>query len=123
MGLTGKYDFSGIQKWGAIGIETLISTSSAFGAALMKFPVVGTLIDGIIKLFVNYLANQGLVLINIGAIIVNGNFDQEAFDSAMDKAIASAKVEGLTDAQKKAIDDSVIKAFRKFADLGATVNQ
>lgn len=116
MGLTGKYDFPGIKKYGALGIETALGTT-VWGAALLRIPVFGSLLKGALGLGVNWLANQGLMVLNIGAIIVEGHFDQKDFDSAMDAALKSVESSNgkLTAAQKKVIDDEVIKAFRKFA--------
>lgn len=121
MGLTGKYDFPGIKKVGAKGLELLLSTT-AWGAALLKIPVIGTIVDGILQLATNWLANKGLIVLNIGAIIIDGHFDQAGFDSAMDAALKAVDQhkDTLTDAQKKAIDDTVIKAFRKFAPVNPT---
>lgn len=119
MGATGKYDFPGIKAWGAKGLEALISTTTWGAALLTKVPLVGMIIDGAFELLVNFLANKGLVILNIGAIIIDGNFDQKSFDQAMDAAIKASGThpDDLTDQQKKAIDDTVIKALRKFGPL------
>lgn len=116
MSITGKYDFKGIKKYGAQGIQLALSTT-AWGAVLIKIPVVGTMINLALELVVNWLANKGLMVLNIAAIAVEGKFDQMSFDSAMDKALSQVEMTGriLTPAQKKAIDDEVIKSFRNFA--------
>lgn len=119
MGITGKYDFKGIKSQGAKGIELLISASWAGFAGILKIPILGTIIDDCIQAFTNWLANNGLVVLNVTANAVDGTFDQQGFDTAMESALAAVGVDRttLTDAQKKAIDGSVIAAFRKFAPM------
>lgn len=112
MGLTGKYDFPGIKKFGAAGIKAALSLSP-YTAWLLKAPLLDTLLEAI----ANWFANQGLIVINLGIIYVDGELDQKAFDKAMDQAIEKSKVPGLSDAQKKAIDDDVVQAFRNFARI------
>lgn len=110
---TGKYNFPGIKKAGAFALKAALA-STTWGAALIKGPFSGTitLID---EWIAEWLANRGLVIINLGAIYVDGEFSQDKFDKGMEEGIKNAKAPGLTDAQKKAIDDQVIKAFRPFA--------
>ena len=43
-----------------------------------------------------------------------GEIDQNKFDAAMEAGLDKLKIPGITDAQKKAIDDKVIEAMRKF---------
>lgn len=119
MGLSGKYDFKGIKEHGARAIELALSSAWKPFAAIMKIPVIGAFVDGALQLATNWLANEGLIVLNIGAIITEGVFDQDAFDEAMDRALEAAGTnrEKLTDEQKKAIDDTVIKAMRKFIPL------
>lgn len=121
MGITGKYDFPGIQKAGAAAIKALIASTS-WGAIILSWPIVPSIIDFLDKQLVNYLANEGLIVLNIAASMVEGEIDQKAFDNAMDQAleqVANAKG-GLTDAQKKSIDDAVIKAVMQFGPLDPT---
>lgn len=119
MGITGKYDFKGIKSKGAMGIELLITGLWSGFAGVLKIPVIGTIIDDSIQAFTNWLANNGLVILNVAANDIDGSFDQSGFDSSMESALASVGVDRstLTDAQKKVIDDTVIAAFRKFAPL------
>lgn len=100
---------------GASLIKGLLA-STGWGAWLIKSPLSGA-VDKFDELLVNYLTNKGLIVINIGAIYVNGEWDQSSFDKAMDEGIAKAKVPGLNDAQKKVIDDEVLKSFRRFARI------
>lgn len=114
MGLTGKYDFKGIKKFGAKGILLALDGLPYVGAALrwgLRKPAE-ILVEGL----VNWLANQGLIVLNVGAIAVKGEWDQKAFDSALEKGLAEAELNKgkLTPAQAKAIDDAVIEAARDF---------
>lgn len=116
MGLTGKYDFPGIKKFGARGIELALGSTS-WGAVVLKVPVLGTFVRGALGLVVNWLSNNGLMVLNIGAIFLEGEFDQMGFDSHMEEAIRKVELGAgkLTPEQIKAIDSDVIVAFRKFA--------
>lgn len=109
---TGKYDFPGIRKASTAGIKALLALTS-WGAWLIASPFKGTL-DLALDWFNEWLTNRGLVIINVGAFYVDGVFSQDKFDSEMESALKKAQTPGLTDKQKKAIDDGVIEAFRKF---------
>jgi hypothetical protein len=114
MGLTGKYDFKGIKEKGAKGILLALSVTT-WGTWLIAHSF-SPVLDFLIKTLVNWLANKGLVVLNIGAIYVNGEFDQKAFDKAMGDGIRKVEeAKGkLTPEQIKAIDDEVIKAADRF---------
>lgn len=109
---TGKYDFPGIRKAGAAALRLALASTS-FGAAIVASPL-RKVIDLFAEWAVEWLTNRGLVIFNVGAIYVHGEFDQKAFDQAIEKGLEDAKAPGLSAAQKKAIDDEVIKAFRRF---------
>lgn len=119
MSIKGKYDFPGIKKAGVAGLSAALATTG-WGASALASPVWGPLLRGLIGLVVEWLANKGLIFVNLGIEIVDGKLDQRKFDVAMEKGIEQAKTKGLTDAQKKKIDDEVIAAFDEFADIGAS---
>lgn len=114
MGISGKYDFKGIKKHGAAGLRLALAASPA-SAWLLRF---GALTDLILEFLANWLANNGLMVMNLGAIFVEGELDQKHLDDALDMAIEAIKRKGgreaLTPDERKAIDDEVIKAARKF---------
>lgn len=118
MALSGKYDFRGIKKMGAAGLRLALS-SSPWTAWFLRF---GRLADLLLEFTTNWLANKGLLVLNLGAISVSGELDQKQFDAAMDEALAEISRRGgrdaLTPEQRKAIDDAVIKAARKFIRIG-----
>lgn len=118
MGLTGKYDFKGIKRLGGVGLRAFLSSMPAT-AWICRLPFSET----ILELLSNWLANKGLMVLNIGAIYVGGEFDQRAFDRALDQAFSEIELkggrDGLTAEQKKAIDDEVIRAARRFVVLNA----
>lgn len=118
MALTGKYDFRGWKRGGAAVMRAAL-LSSPSTAWLLK---LGAVLDIILEFIVNWLANRGLVLMNVGADFVTGEFDLKAFDSELDRAIAEIEKMGgrdrLTPAEKKAIDDQVIKAARRLIVIG-----
>jgi hypothetical protein len=113
MGLSGKYDFRGIKKVGAAGLRRALALSPYTSWTLMG----GAFTDLILEFLSNWLANNGLLVLNLGAIIVDGHVDFKQLDAAWDKAFEEITAGGgtgkLTAAQKKAIDDEVIKAARK----------
>lgn len=117
MSVSGKYDFKGIKKAGAAGLKAALA-STAFGSVILSGPF-GKVTTLCLEFLANLLANQGLVILNLVAITVEGKIDQKAFDSALDQALKKVELNSgkLTPAQMKAIDDEVIQAFRKFATL------
>lgn len=118
MPISGKYNFSGIKKLGSAAIRAAFATSPNT-AWLLKF---GALTDLVLEFLMNWLANKGLIILNLGAIYVSGELDQRSLDSAMDDAIKEITnlggIDKLTPEQKRAIDDKVIKAARKFIVIG-----
>lgn len=114
MGITGKYNFPGIQRAGAATIRAALA-STGWGAALLGSPFAG-IPNFFINFFINWAANQGLIILNIAADWGNGEIDQAALDQALDKGLAAVELGrgNITPAQGKAIDDAVILAARKF---------
>lgn len=113
MPISGKYDFKGISKMGAVGLRAAFSMSP-YTAWINKF---GALADLLLEFVSNWLANRGLVILNVGANYVNGVIDvhqlDKAFDSALDQITIKGGRDKLTAAEKKAIDDEVIKKARE----------
>lgn len=113
---TGRYDFKGIKTLGAAAVIAALETTG-WGAFLIRWGFRAPL-ELLLQSTVNWLANEGLVVLNLGAIFIGGDWDQKAFDAAMQDAIQRVQQSGpLTPEQQKVIDDDVIKAFRKFAVL------
>lgn len=117
MALSGKYDFRGIKRVGAAGIRSALSAFPAL-APLLASPAVTALLE----FFANWLANRGLVILNVGANFVDGEFDQKGFDAALDTALdeitQAGGAEKLSAKRIKELDDAVIKAARKFVVVG-----
>lgn len=113
--MPGKYDFPGIKKVGTAAIEAVLA-GTGWGAK-----IIGSPFRPVVKMLIGYAvewaANKGLVIINLGFIYVNGEIDQSRFDKAMDEALEKVKVPGLSEKQKEQIDDEVRQAFRNFARL------
>ena len=107
MGLSGKYNFKGIKQHGAGGLKLALASNPSL-AWINKMPLAGTLLE----FFVNWMANNGLMVMNLGAIIVDGVIDQKLLDRSIEEGLK--KVENpnitLTEQQMKDIDDAVIKA-------------
>lgn len=115
MGLTGKYNFKGIKEKGARVIKTALA-ASPYTAWLLKFNIV---LDLALEAFSNWLANKGLIIMNVGYFYVDGKLDQAALDRALNRGIEevdSGKI--LTPEQMKEIDDAVIKAANEALPYG-----
>ncbi len=107
MSLSGKYDFKGIKKQGASGLKLALASNPS-SAWLAKIPFISTLLE----VGVNWLANNGLIVLNIGAIYVSGEIDQSLLDRSIEDGLKKVQQAGntLTPEQMKEIDDAVIKA-------------
>ena len=119
MGVTGRYDFKGIQKAAGVVIDALIA-GTGWGAWLLASPfkpVVGFFRD----MLINWLANRGLIILNIGVNIIDGTLDQKALDAALDDGIKRVMQgrDKITQAEGQSIDDKVRQAFDADADLNA----
>lgn len=120
MGITGRYDFTGIQKAVSVGINAFLATTS-WGVWLLASPfkIVLTTAE---NLAVNWLTNRGLIILNIGAIAIDGKVDQAKLDSALNDAFTKLQIgrANITPAQGAAIDQEVSNAFDQDADVGAS---
>lgn len=118
MSISGKYNFKGMKKLGTAGLKSAFALSPST-AWLLKF---GSFLDLFLELFSNWLANRGLILLNVGVDAIKGGEGQRGFDEAMDDAFEkitnAGGVEKLTPEQVKAIDDEVIKNARKLVIIG-----
>lgn len=111
MALTGKYNFEGLKKLGAAALSSALA-----GTPLVKFPSVANFI---FEMFTNWLANKGLIVMNVGAYYVNGKLDVKGLTDAMVRgyeAVESGRE--LTPEEIKKIDDDVIAAARKALPYG-----
>jgi hypothetical protein len=95
---TGKYNFPGIRKAGIAAINAILA-GTTWGAWLIASPFL-PLLDYAEGWLVEYLANKGLLIINLGIFYVEGKIDQSRFDSAFDEALKAIQYPGLTDEQK-----------------------
>lgn len=109
---TGKYNFPGIRKAGAVAIKAALASSVVGG--LLKGPFGGTL-NLLLEWAMEWLANRGVILLNIGAFKVNGHFDQQAFDKAMDAGLSQVESgEAISLEEMRVIDEKVKEAMRRF---------
>jgi len=112
MGLTGKYDFQGLKRVNAAGIKAIISSVPLL-AWLARF-------DALMNMLGNWAANSGLMLLNLGAIYVEGEIDQKLLDRALESGWDQIETQGrdkISPEQGKAIDDAVRKAMDKAIPL------
>lgn len=117
MGLTGRYDFKGIQKAMERLIDALLA-GTAWGAWLVASPFKPA-VDALEGLIINWLANRGLIVIDVGLVLIDGKVSQGKLDAALDSAFEKLKVgrDKITPAQGAKIDADTTKAFDEFADI------
>lgn len=116
MGISGKYDFKGIKKTGRLGFKAALAKTPAFAWVLKG----GAFTDAVLDFISNWLANKGLIVLNVGAFHVGGEFDQGALDKAIDNGIKALEnpENKLTQKQMEEIDNAVIKAADKALPYG-----
>ena len=111
MALTGKYNFEGLKKLGAAALSSALA-----GTPLVKFPSISNFI---FEMFTNWLANKGLIVMNVGAYYVNGKLDVKGLTDAMVRGYEAVETgRELTPEEIKKIDDDVIAAARKALPYG-----
>lgn len=113
MAITGKYDLKGMQKYGTRAIKAALS-SSPVGSFLSKVGLLGWAGD----LLTNWMANNGLVVMNIVANYVNGELDQKALDKSIDDGLARVEQGNVSPEEGEKIDEQVRKAARRFIPFG-----
>ncbi len=118
MAVTGRYDFPGIKRTLGLLIDGVLA-GTVWGAWILASPF-RPVIDYLRDLIINYLANRGIIILNIGANIVAGQLDQKAFDQAIEDGLQRVMQgrDRITPEEGKAIDDKVRAAFDDDADLG-----
>ena len=111
-----KYQFDGVSKFSAVMIFTSLA-SSPF--AFLTTGILGKFTFFILEKISNWLANKGLILLNVGVNYIAVLNQQGDYDKTIEEAIKKVKDNPgrLTDAQKKAIDQPVIDSFKRFVSL------
>lgn len=99
---------------GAASWEIRAALASSPIGAVLNGPLGGTF--GLLLEWLNeWLANRGIILLNIGAFKINGHFDQGAFDRAMDEGLAKIESgETLSPEEMREIDERVKEIVRRF---------
>ncbi len=112
-----KYTFEGIGDKSATAVMLLMS-ATGYGH-WFTIGLQGSIIHFVLKLFFMWIASNGLVILNIGISNIQIWAEKGTYDGTMDGAIklVESKKGGLTDDEKKKIDDRVIAAFNKFASF------
>lgn len=113
--MTKKYDFPGMKKAGSVAFKALLA-STTWGASILAGPLA-KLVDPLTGALSEWLANKGLLVVNLGAVVIEGKIDQGRFDRAMEEALERIKIGTLTEEQKQEIDNEVIEAFRRFGRI------
>jgi len=116
-----KYKFWNIGEASASVIMAMMIANPQ--TAIFAQGFLGKILFFVFKIFCTYLANLGLIVMNVTAAKIEtisdaGNFD-ESWNTAENliKRIRDTGRE-LTEAEMKEIDDAVIVAFKKFATFG-----
>lgn len=110
MSITGKYNFEGIKKSGVDGLRIVLLANPST-SWIVKVPFINSLLGPI----VNWLANNGLVILNIGAIYIDGDVDQILLDKSIEDGLKRVENANgtLTPEQIKEIDNAVIEAANR----------
>lgn len=116
-----KYKFEGI---GTLGATLMSGALAASPFAFLTTGIWGKITFWVLQKASAYFANKGLIFLNVGVEAVSAYSDRKDFDGSFESAIRIVNEHGdnLTDAEKKAIDDSVIAAFDKFSNFGGLRN-
>ncbi len=82
--------------------------------------LAGEITFWLLQQFSMWMADKGLIILNVAAADINTISEKNDFDGSFDQAFKEIheNEDRLTPEQKKAIDDKVIKAFRQFAAFG-----
>lgn len=120
-----KYKFEGLGGAQATIIMALLAANPS--TLFLTQGILGRIVHFVLKKLGMYLANYGLIFINVGAAAVETMVDAGNYDDAWsdaEKAVKLIRDQGrkLTDEEIKAIDAPVIDAFRKFANFGRVRN-
>jgi hypothetical protein len=112
---SGRYDFQGLKKAGAAALSVALASSPST-AWILKGGKLTTLV---LEFIANLLANNGLVIFNLGAIYIDGHLDQKQFDAVLSDSLDKLKLgkDKITPEQGKAIDDAVREAARRFINI------
>lgn len=98
----------------------MFSGLAASPLAWLTTGLVGKITFWFLTKFTEWLASNGLIILNIGVANVQTLIEKSAFDKTFEEAFKAihGNPDRLTEEQKKSIDDKVISAFRKFASFG-----
>lgn len=122
MGITGRYNFPGTQK-AVRRIVTVLLAATSWGAWIATSPFM-PLVSYFEDLLTNWLVNRGLIILDVGANIIDGVVDEKALTDALNAGILRV-TQGrgsISPEEGKAIDDRVREAFDEDADLGAALD-
>ncbi len=102
-------------------VVDLLAVSTGWGAWLIASPFKPA-IDAIEDLLINWLINRGLIIIDIGLVLVDGKISQSKLDAALDSAFEKLKVgrDKISPEEGAKIDADTTQAFDEFADVHAS---
>lgn len=116
-----NYQYEGIGKAGALVIFAWLAASPF---AFLTTGILGKIVFFIVSKITTYAATKGVMILNVAIADIQTIAQKDDFDGSFDEAFKEihGNRDKLTPAQKKAIDDKVIAAFRKFASFGVRNN-
>lgn len=114
----GKYNFANIKKAGAKAILAALAGASWAAAPVAKrlLVIFAPVVDWLFEWGVNWAANNGLVILNLGANWANGEFDQATFDKSIEDALRRIQHgrDKITPEEGAKLDQAIIDAANKF---------
>lgn len=104
MNLSGRYDFKGIKRLGALGLFSLLAGSPL---GWMTKGLMGKFMMTVFEFLANYAANKGLIFLNVQ--VENARVDGQVgeYVRIVDWALKEVKP-NMTAEEMKRIDDAVI---------------
>lgn len=111
---TVKHNFDGIARASATMVFTAMAASPM---AFITRGVLGQVTFFFLKKVMNWSANQGLAILNLGVDSLRIAQEKRTFDRQISEALAKVQAtkRRLTQEEKNEIDAPVIDAFRRFA--------
>lgn len=114
-----QYKFEGI---GALGASLMAGALASSPLSFLVTGIPGKITFWLLSQLNSYLANKGLMILNVGVAKIAAYSDRKDFDGTLESALKIVVEHGdtLTEAEKRDIDNKVIAAFDKFTDFRGT---
>jgi hypothetical protein len=110
---SGRYDFKGIKRLGALGLFNLLQSSPL---GFLASGVAGKFFFTLFEFIANYAANRGLIFLNVTISNAQTDSQQREYVEIVDWALKEVRPD-MSQEEMKEIDDKVIQKLVAFAVL------